>query len=272
MTGVQTCALPIFNKRKLLPATTNKEIHHIIPKSLGGSNEKENLVCLTIREHYIAHLLLIKMCVSNDDRYKMVWAFHRTFFSRKLNSKFYEFARLIWINNLKANHHSKRIEGWSEKLSLQTKKSWQGDIERKIKTSNRLKELHEKRKSENSELYYNDQKNRATNASKKRKEKYCKKLEYKGSIYIGYSELLRQTKITKDLYNKYYLNGIDPELRLNSDGSVSIDTLYKMLDQYSILHFRNNILTTINDMKNKNIISSISMKKLINHMQRKENQ
>jgi len=34
------------------------EIHHIIPKSEGGSNDKDNLVVLTGREHFIAHKLL----------------------------------------------------------------------------------------------------------------------------------------------------------------------------------------------------------------------
>lgn len=37
------------------------EKHHIIPKSLGGNNSKENLVFLTGREHFIAHLLLHKI-------------------------------------------------------------------------------------------------------------------------------------------------------------------------------------------------------------------
>lgn len=36
------------------------ENHHIQPKSLGGSNENSNLVLLTPKEHYIAHLLLYK--------------------------------------------------------------------------------------------------------------------------------------------------------------------------------------------------------------------
>lgn len=37
------------------------EQHHILPRSLGGSDEKSNLVMLTAREHYIAHLLLYRM-------------------------------------------------------------------------------------------------------------------------------------------------------------------------------------------------------------------
>lgn len=36
------------------------EKHHIIPRSLGGKDTKENLVGLTAREHFIAHLLLTK--------------------------------------------------------------------------------------------------------------------------------------------------------------------------------------------------------------------
>lgn len=34
------------------------EIHHILPKCLGGSDEDRNLVMFTAREHYVAHLIL----------------------------------------------------------------------------------------------------------------------------------------------------------------------------------------------------------------------
>lgn len=37
------------------------EIHHITPRCVGGSDEKDNLVELTPEEHYIAHQLLVKM-------------------------------------------------------------------------------------------------------------------------------------------------------------------------------------------------------------------
>lgn len=37
------------------------EIHHIVPKSSGGTNDKENLVCLTAREHFMCHWLLYKI-------------------------------------------------------------------------------------------------------------------------------------------------------------------------------------------------------------------
>lgn len=37
------------------------EKHHIIPKSLGGSDSNENIIKLTAREHFFAHLLLAKI-------------------------------------------------------------------------------------------------------------------------------------------------------------------------------------------------------------------
>lgn len=41
------------------------EKHHIVPRCLGGNDSVGNLVALTAREHYIAHLCLIKMYPNN---------------------------------------------------------------------------------------------------------------------------------------------------------------------------------------------------------------
>lgn len=37
------------------------EHHHIVPRSMGGSDSKTNIVKLTAREHFIAHCLLARM-------------------------------------------------------------------------------------------------------------------------------------------------------------------------------------------------------------------
>jgi len=37
------------------------ERHHVIPKSLGGSNSENNMASLTLKEHYLAHKLLVKI-------------------------------------------------------------------------------------------------------------------------------------------------------------------------------------------------------------------
>jgi 5-methylcytosine-specific restriction endonuclease McrA len=54
---------------------TYTETHHIIPKSLGGDNSKENLVKLTAREHFLCHYLLTKM-TTGQSQIKMCFAFN----------------------------------------------------------------------------------------------------------------------------------------------------------------------------------------------------
>ena len=46
-------------------------MHHIIPRSLGGSNNTTNLVKLSARQHFVCHWLLTKMH-SGQDRGKMI--------------------------------------------------------------------------------------------------------------------------------------------------------------------------------------------------------
>jgi hypothetical protein len=51
------------------------EKHHILPKSLGGTNKKSNLVKLTAKEHYICHLLLTRMTkgLANRSMWHAAW-------------------------------------------------------------------------------------------------------------------------------------------------------------------------------------------------------
>jgi hypothetical protein len=49
------------------------ERHHILPKSIGGSNDSSNIVKLSYREHFLCHLLLTKM-TQGTERRKMLYA------------------------------------------------------------------------------------------------------------------------------------------------------------------------------------------------------
>ena len=87
-----------------------KEVHHIIPKSCGGSNDKYNLVALTAKEHYIIHLLLIKF-IEKKFYFKMVKAFHvmssmKTKYLKrnlKVSSRLFEKYRKEYSEYLKLN-------------------------------------------------------------------------------------------------------------------------------------------------------------------------
>jgi hypothetical protein len=51
------------------------ELHHIIPKCLGGSDTVDNLIELTAREHFICHWLLSKMVTETKQKYQLWNAF-----------------------------------------------------------------------------------------------------------------------------------------------------------------------------------------------------
>lgn len=48
---------------------TYYELHHILPKSMGGTNEKENLILLTLQEHVLAHYLLALENETSNKKY-----------------------------------------------------------------------------------------------------------------------------------------------------------------------------------------------------------
>jgi hypothetical protein len=66
------------------------EEHHIIPRSLGGIDDPENLVKLTLRQHMICHVLLTKI-TEGKSRAKMLLAAHSMIHwnGAKINSKIY---------------------------------------------------------------------------------------------------------------------------------------------------------------------------------------
>lgn len=66
----------VSNRKEMLRSKRDAvyERHHILPKSLGGTDDSENLVLLTPREHYIAHWLLVKI-YAGPSKAKMAYAF-----------------------------------------------------------------------------------------------------------------------------------------------------------------------------------------------------
>lgn len=48
------------------------ERHHILPKCMGGKNNKENLIDLYAREHFIAHKML---AMENPDNPKLIFTY-----------------------------------------------------------------------------------------------------------------------------------------------------------------------------------------------------
>jgi hypothetical protein len=84
-------------KNRKLDDTVYKENHHILPRCLGGNNDNENLVFLTLREHYIAHLLLSKFYCGEAGR-KMHYAMWIMLLQqKKRGSRVFEMYRTKYI-------------------------------------------------------------------------------------------------------------------------------------------------------------------------------
>lgn len=66
----------IINKNKILdPKSQYCEKHHIVPKSLGGSNKRENIVYLSAKDHFVCHKLLVKFTtgIDNQKMWNALW-------------------------------------------------------------------------------------------------------------------------------------------------------------------------------------------------------
>lgn len=81
------------------------ERHHIIPKSFGGSDKKDNIVVLTPREHCIAHMLLARM-YQGTAKAKMIFALQsmakfRNKHRNTISSRLFESLRKDYQSKLK---------------------------------------------------------------------------------------------------------------------------------------------------------------------------
>lgn len=101
------------------------EEHHIVPKCLGGSNKKINLVLLTAKEHFLCHWLLCKMVDDINSRQKLYHAFSSFLRSTKIQSRIYtskqyEIARMYASRAMTMQTETKKKERL--KKSSETKK------------------------------------------------------------------------------------------------------------------------------------------------------
>lgn len=74
------------------------ETHHIIPKCIGGTDCKDNLVIMSSREHYIAHILLYKIYKTNKLLYAInMMTIHNS--TNRMTNRKYEWIRKKFVEN-----------------------------------------------------------------------------------------------------------------------------------------------------------------------------
>jgi hypothetical protein len=135
----------IIQKRAITDRRRRHEVHHILPQSLGGGDEPENLVRLSGHDHAWCHWLLTKM-TSGEDRSKMIYAFrmmevqgeHMERQSSYAIVRAYERNRLEWSKT-----HSEKMKGkepWNKGLDMKDDPRCKGGR----KNKNRVKTEKEK--------------------------------------------------------------------------------------------------------------------------------
>ena len=166
-------------KNRVLSCYTEK--HHIIPKSCGGSDDKSNLVSLTVKEHFIVHMLLTKILKGNN-RYKMILAFSFMCDLNRINSRLF------------INLRSKALKIISKKL---TGRKLSKQVKLKIKKARKKQICSKEQKQKYSKIYSNliwvNFNGKSKRIKKELKEKFLKE---------GYKLGRSKEYLTKDYSNK----------------------------------------------------------------------
>jgi len=190
------------------------EFHHIIPKSLGGSNEGDNLVALTFREHYMAHLLLARITNTKQmlDALNIIGNTKKC----KINSYLYEVNRIKRINLMIGRKHS---------LETITKM--------KIKANNRSDEYKSKQSIAHKGKVTSDKtKQKLSDINKNRTKdcycKYCKKYFDKQS-YGRYHDkkCLKHPEFRSDLRSFKKKKKLTEEQKQNISNATKKQTKFK---------------------------------------------
>jgi Tfp pilus assembly major pilin PilA len=98
------------------------EVHHIIPRSMGGIDDPSNLTTLTGREHFIAHLILTRLYPENEKVIYAAWLMANKgaigkMRKYKVSARTYEQLKKEWHTHIiKAKTGTKLSEGVKEKI------------------------------------------------------------------------------------------------------------------------------------------------------------
>lgn len=100
---------------RVLDKSVYTEKHHIIPKCMGGKDDLSNLVKLTAKEHFIAHMLLVRMTEGVYHR-KMSFALWRMTQERsdrnsrhKVTATQYESIKTLMAHNMSVHNKGQQL-------------------------------------------------------------------------------------------------------------------------------------------------------------------
>jgi hypothetical protein len=111
------------------------EKHHIIPKCVGGKDVKENLVAFTCNEHFVAHVLLVKMY---PEQKNLICAVQTVTMGKRHTRKMYGWIRKKFVDHVREMNTGRRWihQGQLKKTiqkGVEVPEGWELGMPKKIK-------------------------------------------------------------------------------------------------------------------------------------------
>ena len=181
------------------PTTSdNCEIHHILPKCLGGTDDKTNLIKLTTRQHFVAHWMLWKAYMTRGLAYAfylmMVVNKNHAGRTRRINSKTYALLK----KHKSQTQSIKNSERWKDpswadnmKKILSAAASTPKEKERRSKQASLFNEVNKEKKSKEHTTRWKNKEwadmvsQRMRDANTKRKIVIVDGVEYPGAQQVA---------------------------------------------------------------------------------------
>jgi FtsZ-interacting cell division protein YlmF len=181
-----------------LTISEDYEIHHIVPKCLGGGDDENNLIKLSTRHHFLAHWVLWKAYMTPGLAYAffMMMVVNKNHSGRthRINSKTYALLKKH-KSQIQTIKNSERWEDsqWAENMSkiLSAAASTPKEKERRSKNASKYNAIYKEKKSmEHTARWQNEEwanmvTQRMKDANTKRKIVIVDNIEYSGAQQVA---------------------------------------------------------------------------------------
>lgn len=209
----------LIESRLKLKRTKNDGIyyekHHIVPKSLGGSNSPKNLILLTAKEHFVAHLLLHYARPHSKSLAYGLWCLYTMSNGYKIkSSRLFSYIRENILKNMNPSKSLRNREKSSKRMKLNNPMKGKISPNRGMNVS----KLYGNKISTSLKKYFENNLNGFAN--KKHSQESINKIKANGNskkvvinniIYDSVLDASRKLNIGKNkLYN--HLNGKHPNM------------------------------------------------------------
>ncbi len=187
------------------PTNADYEVHHIIPKCLGGSDSETNLIKISTRQHFVAHWILWKAYMTQGVAHAffmmMIVNKNHAGRNRRINSKTYALLKKH-RSQMQSLKNTERWEDpiWAKKMSkiLSAAASTPKEKERRSKNALKYNKIYKEKRSKEHTARWQDEEWANMVSQRMRETNTKRKIVIVDDIeYIGAQQVAEKFNITK---------------------------------------------------------------------------